>query len=351
MISLPARIRARASGTSRWATKSPTALLGVGMAIALPVAVIISLGLGQAGLSIREAITALFVAEESTARLIMLDFRLPRILVAVMVGAQLAVSGAILQGVTRNALASPDLIGITAGAGLVAVILVLAIPNFPPAALPFGAFGGAVVSGAIVYTLAWKHGVSPERLALTGIAVTAIFQGAITTVVTLFVEDNNVQLALTWLAGSLYGREWAAVELLLPWFLTGSFVAFVIAHKVNLLLLGDEVAKGLGMRIETARVALVMLAIALAASAVAVTGTIGFVGLVIPHLVRLLVGADHRVVIPFSAAAGALLVLLADDIARTAIDRLELPAGLLTALLGAPYFIYLIMRSKTRISV
>jgi iron complex transport system permease protein len=253
--------------------------------------------------------------------------------------------------VTRNALASPDLLGVTAGAGFVAVILVLVIPDAPRALLPFAALAGGAASGTIVYLIAWKQGVSPERLALTGIAVTAIFQAAVTAVVTLSVENNNVQLALQWLTGSLYGRGWEDLWLLLPWSVAGITVALVVAHKVNLLLLGDHVAAGLGMRIEQARMTLVGIAVMLAASAVSITGTVAFIGLVIPHLVRLLIGADHRLVLPVSAIAGAILLLVADDIARTVVPSLEIPAGLLTALIGAPYFIYLITRSKTRISV
>lgn len=330
----------------------PSVLTFAALALAAVVATaMLSLGLGQAPLSIAEVLAALFGDADAVSSTVVLDLRLPRIILALMVGAQLAVSGAILQGVTRNALASPDIIGITAGAGFVAVVLVLMVPEAPRALLPFAAFGGATVTGGLVYGLAWKDGVSPERLALVGVAVTAIFQAAVTGVVTLSVENNNVNLALQWLTGSLYGREWDSVALLVPWFVLGLGLAALVAHKVNLLLLGDAVAAGLGMRVEVARVALVAVAIALAASAVAITGTIAFIGLVIPHLVRLLVGADHRVVIPLSAIIGAFLLLVADDVARTVIPTLELPAGLLTALLGAPYFIYLIMRSKTRIAV
>lgn len=323
-----------------------------GLLAALALLALVSLALGQVTIPIGEVWAALTgTPENDLMGTIVVDLRLPRLILALLVGAQLAISGAILQGVTRNALASPDLVGVTAGAGFVAVILVLVIPEAPRALVPIAALAGGAVSGAIVYLIAWKNGVSPERLALTGIAVTAIFQAGVTAIVTLSVENNNVQLALQWLTGSLYGRSWDDLWLLLPWSFVGITAALFISHKVNVLLLGDHVAAGLGMRIERARIGLVAIAVALAASAVSITGTVAFIGLVIPHLVRLLVGADHRLVIPLSAIAGAALFLVADDIARTVIPSLEIPAGLLTALIGAPYFIFLIMRSKTRISV
>jgi ABC-type Fe3+-siderophore transport system permease subunit len=321
------------------------------LAVVVAAFAIVSLGIGQVAISPPDVVSSLFSGTGTLHGKIVFDLRLPRVMVALLVGAQLAVSGAILQGVTRNALASPDLVGVTAGAGFAAVLIVLVFVDVPRYILPVAALLGGTASGTIVYLLAWKNGVSPERLALTGIAVTAIFQAAVTAIVTLRVENAQVQTALQWLAGSLYGRGWTDLTILLPWSVLGIGSAMLLAHKVNVLLLGDSVAAGLGMRVEVARIVLVAVAIALAASAVAITGTVAFIGLVIPHLVRLLIGANHRLVLPFSALAGALLLIIADDIARTALQSRELPAGLLTALIGAPYFIYLIMRRKTRISV
>jgi len=312
---------------------------------------IVSLGIGQVSIAPGDVLTALLNGPTTIEGRIVFDLRLPRLLLAMLVGAQLAVSGAILQGVTRNALASPDLVGVTAGAGFAAVLVVLVFVQVPSFLLPVAALIGGAGSGTIVYLLAWKQGVSPERLALTGIAVTAIFQAAVTAIVTLRVEQAQAQQALRWLAGSLYGRGWDELLVLLPWSIVGITAAVLLAHKVNVLLLGDAVAAGLGMRIERARITLVAIAVALAASAVSVAGTMAFIGLVIPHLVRLLIGANHRLVLPFSALAGAVLLLVADDVARTVFETREIPAGLFTALIGAPYFIYLIMRRKTRISV
>ena len=320
-------------------------------ALALVLLVVASAFIGQADVAPSSVFRAFWTADDALARTILFDFRLPRIVLAVLVGSQLAVSGALLQGVTRNALASPDIIGVTAGAGLVAVVMILAVPGAPLAAVPFAALFGGAGTGALVYALAWKKGVSPERLALTGIAVTAVAQAGVTAIVTLFVENNDVLLALQWLSGSLYGKQWDPVLLVLPWSVVGLTLAFVLSHKVDVLLLGEEAATGLGMRVQIARITLVGTAVALAASAVAVVGTIAFVGLIVPHAVRILVGSRHRVVVPLSAILGAALVLISDNLARSAFETREFPAGILTAVLGAPYFIYLITRRKTRISV
>ena len=270
-------------------------------ALALVLLVVASAFIGQADVAPSSVFRAFWTADDALARTILFDFRLPRIVLAVLVGSQLAVSGALLQGVTRNALASPDIIGVTAGAGLVAVVMILAVPGAPLAAVPFAALFGGAGTGALVYALAWKKGVSPERLALTGIAVTAVAQAGVTAIVTLFVENNDVLLALQWLSGSLYGKQWDPVLLVLPWSVVGLTLAFVLSHKVDVLLLGEEAATGLGMRVQIARITLVGTAVALAASAVAVVGTIAFVGLIVPHAVRILVGSRHRVVVPLSA--------------------------------------------------
>ena len=332
-------------------TQRRNLMVGGLIAVALLGIIVLSIFVGQAAIPGSKTLRALWSTDDELARTILMDFRLPRIILAVIIGAELAVSGAILQGVTRNALASPDIIGITAGASLVAVFMILAVPDAPLSAVPFAALAGGAGTGALVYVLAWKNGVSPERLALTGVAVTAVFQAGVTAIVTLFVENNDVQLALQWLSGSLYGKGWDSVLLVLPWAVVGLILAGFLSHKVDVLLLGEEAATGLGMRVQVARVGLVAVAVALAASAVSVVGTIAFVGLIVPHTVRILIGSKHRLVVPLSAMLGACLVLVADDVARAAFSTREFPAGLLTAVLGAPYFIYLIMRRKTRISV
>ncbi len=326
---------------------------GLGLAITfagLVLALIWGVMTGQAGLSLGQVLAALGdLARETVEARIIWDYRIARLLVALMAGAQLSVSGAILQGITRNALASPDLVGITGGAGLAAVVTILLLPATPPAVLPFVAFFGGTITGAIVYLVSWKDGVAPERLALVGIAVSAISQAGITALLALF--SDQLHQALTWITGSLYGRSWPGFRMLVPWFLPTMGIAILLAGKIDILVLGDQVAAGLGIRVELARAVLIGLAIGLAASAVSVVGTIRFLGLVVPHLVRIWVGVNHRLVILFSILVGALLLVLSDSIARTAIRTLELPAGLITALIGAPYFIYLLGKRQTRLAL
>jgi ABC-type Fe3+-siderophore transport system permease subunit len=258
----------------------------------------------------------------------------------------MALSGAILQSVTRNPLAAPDIIGISAGGGLAAVIMLLMFPNVPPIMLPIAAFVGAMIASLLVYVLSYqKGGVRPERLALCGVAISAGLHALITFIIVKFALDSSQ--ALVWLKGSLYARSWQHVEMLWPWTLIGAVIAFMSYKQINLLLLNEETVKGLGMRIDVVRLVLIGVAVGLAASAVAVAGTIGFVGLVIPHAARLLVGSDSRLFLPVSALLGALLVTGADMVGRIIIPPIEIPAGIITALIGAPYFIYLLVIRKT----
>jgi iron-siderophore transport system permease protein len=318
--------------------------IGLGL---VALVILISLMIGTVGISPIEVVKGLLgTSSDPVTILLIQDFRLPRILVGAAVGAQIAVSGAILQGVTRNPLAAPSIVGVSAGAGLAAVMMVLFVPSASVRLVGIAGFLGALLAGGVVYALSWKNGISPERLALTGIAVTAILAAIITAIVTFYADNSNVQAALVWLTGTVYGRGWDELAVLAPWLVFGLTLAIVLAPKLNLLILGDSVAAGLGMRVELARVVFIALAIALAASAVAVAGLIAFVGLVIPHLVRMMVGTDHRLVIPLSAIGGAVLMMIADDVARTAFGITELPAGLFTALIGAPYFIFLIARTR-----
>ena len=272
-------------------------------------------------------------------------FRLPRIVLAALVGAALAVSGAILQGVTRNPLADPGILGISSGAALAAVSLLVYFTAAPVALLPWAAFGGALLTAALIYLLAWRGGSSPLRLILIGIGFAAGAQ-ALTTLLVVFGEINDVQRALVWLSGSVYGRGWAEVRVLALSLAVLLPLTFLSARQLNTLSLGDESATGLGVGLERTRAFLILLSVALAAGAVAAAGTVGFVGLVAPHITRRLVGPGHEGLLPASALTGALLVVLADLIGRTVIAPSQLPAGLVTAVIGAPYFMYLLWRYR-----
>lgn len=271
--------------------------------------------------------------------------RLPRMLVAAMVGLALGVAGVILQGLTRNPLAAPGILGINAGAGLVAVTLIVVFVNVPAGLIPLGAFGGGALIALCIYLLAWHGGDSPIRLILIGIGLGAI-TSALTTIMITFGNINNVQRALVWLTGSVYGRTWSEVGALLPWLVVFVPLAWVLARDLNALNLGEDVARGLGSPIARRRGVLLFSAVALASASVAAAGTIGFVGLMSPHIARRLVGPDHVGLLPTAGCIGALIVVAADLVGRTLLAPIELPCGLITAAIGAPFFIYLLWRQR-----
>lgn len=275
------------------------------------------------------------------------DLRLPRTLVAFMVGVALAISGTIFQGLTRNPLADPGIIGINAGASLAAIIVIVLLPSAPIYTLPLSAFGGALLMAALIYSLAWNQGSSPILLILMGIGLSAIAT-AITSLMITYGEINDVSNALVWLAGSVYGRTWEQVFSLLPWLIVFVPMALTLARHLNALNLGDDVAKSLGSQVEWQRGLLTVVGVALAGAGVATAGNIGFIGLIAPHLGRQLVGATHEALIPTSALLGGVIVVIADLLGRTLFTPIELPCGVITAAIGAPYFLYLLIRNRKK---
>ncbi|MCG9891788.1 MAG: iron ABC transporter permease [Thermosynechococcaceae cyanobacterium MS004] len=273
--------------------------------------------------------------------------RLPRTLVAFMVGVALAISGTIFQGLTRNVLADPSIIGINAGASLTAVAVIVLFPAAPIYVLPVAAFLGALLIAVLIYSLAWNRGSSPTLLILLGIGLSAI-AGAFTSLMITFGSIYDVSQALVWLAGSVYGRTWEQVFALLPWVGLGIPTALVLSRHLNVLNLGDEIAKGLGSRVEWQRGLLVLVAVALAGASVATAGNIAFVGLIAPHAGRQLIGVNHQNLLPVAALLGGLLVTLADLVGRTVFAPIELPCGVITAVLGAPFFLYLLIYGRSR---
>ena len=271
--------------------------------------------------------------------------RLPRAIVALLVGAALAVSGAVLQGLTRNDLAAPDIIGINAGAGLAAVTLIVVLPSVPVAFVPPAAFVGALVVAVLLYAIAWRGDSSPVRLILVGVGLSAVAV-SLTTVMITFGEIQQVGQALVWLTGSVYGRSWDQVWSLLPWILVFVPLTFAHARHLNALNLGDEVAKGLGARVELERGLLVLTSVALAASAVATAGTIAFVGLMAPHIARRLAGPSFGGLLPVTAMTGAALVVLSDLVGRALLPPVEIPCGIVTSVVGAPFFLYLLYTKR-----
>ncbi|ADD67600.1 transport system permease protein [Denitrovibrio acetiphilus DSM 12809] len=272
---------------------------------------------------------------------VVMNIRIPRIIVGGLVGINLALSGAILQSILKNPLADPGIIGISSGAGLSAMFVMILYPAVSHL-VPFAAFLGAMGTAALIYMLAYENGAHPLRLILAGVAISA-FLGAFMTAL-MVLQSDKVQGTLSWMAGALNGRSWNHVQMILPYSVIGVLGAFVCGKYLNILALGDDVAKGLGMSVEKSKLFMVILATMLAASAVSVAGMLGFVGLIIPHITRLMVGSDNRILIPLSAVFGALTVIIADTVARTLFSPYELPVGVIMAFAGAPFFLYLLNR-------
>ena len=307
---------------------------------------VISVGIGAVRIPPLEALQVLLGQDAGRSAFIIHEYRLPRILLAWLVGSGLAVSGGVIQGVVRNPLAAPDIIGVTGGAGLAAATLLMIAPKAPSYALPLAALLGGLGASALVYVLAYRKGVSPARLALVGVAVSSLTASGIKFLMTKY--PGQISMALGWLSGTLYGRDWVHVKQILPWILLLLPICLLIARRLDVMALGDEIAIGLGEPVERLRMLFLLCGVALASASVAVSGTIGFVGLIAPHMARRLVGPKHSLMLPASALVGTLLVLAADSIGRGAKPPIEVPAGLITALIGAPYFLYLLARQRAR---
>lgn len=273
--------------------------------------------------------------------------RLPRVILAVLIGGGLALSGAALQGVFRNPLADPALIGVSSGASVGAVAsIVFGFTVFGRASLPLAAFVGALLAALLVYGMSRTEGRTPvETLILMGIAVNAV-AGACTGYLTFLADDQQLRNIVFWSLGSLGGSTWGVLRMVLPFIGLGLLLTPRWGRALNLMVLGEREARHLGLNTERTRFALIALAALMTGAAVAVAGIIAFVGLVVPHVIRLIAGPDHRLLLPASALGGALLLLLADLAARTLVTPAELPLGVVTALLGGPFFMWLLYRAK-----
>lgn len=279
--------------------------------------------------------------ESHSLNTVIWDVRFPRILCALIVGSSLSVAGALLQTAVRNPLADPGILGVTAGAGLAALVVMLLFPG-SIFWLPWAGFVGGMATTGIMLGLAWSssNDPGPLRVVLSGVALQALL-GAFIALLTFSFADRAPSFA-AFVVGSLNGLGWADFEIILPPTLIGLILAFGFSRPLNLLMLEDTTASGLGLAVRQARFYASCIAALLAASAVSVAGLIGFVGLVVPNGLRLLLGPEHKMLLPFSAVGGAVLVVLADLVARTILAPLELPVGALLALLGGPYFIYIL---------
>ncbi|KQL20130.1 FecCD family ABC transporter permease [Cytobacillus solani] len=305
--------------------------------------ILYGLATGSVQLSINEIWAGLTEKNQTLEHQIVWNLRLPRILTGMLVGMCLAVAGGLLQGIMRNPLADPGIIGISSGAGLVAIITMLIFPQYT-SLLPFGAFLGAFIAAAFVYLLAWDGGVSPLKLILAGVAINTLL-GAITSAIMIIYSDK-VQAVLPWLMGGLSERSWPHFWMIFPYASIGLILSLFAARTANILRLGDDTAKLLGHHVEKSRFLLILLSTFLAGAAVSVAGLLGFVGLVVPHIIRILIGDDYRYLLPISALFGGMLVVFADTAARSWFDPIELPVGILLASVGGPFFLFLLKKGS-----
>jgi iron complex transport system permease protein len=304
---------------------------------------VVDILLAQAGLPVAPTWT-------DAAAAIVVHLRLPRVLLAMIVGAGIAGAGAVFQGLLRNPLADPYIVGVSGGAAFGATLAIttgLAAGALGMAATPLLAFGGALAATTLVYGLARRGGVTPvEDLLLAGVAVSA-FLAAVVTWLQL-AGGESLQRVIFWLMGGFSGRGWPHLAMAAPSVVVGLAVAWLFGRDLNALLLGDETARSLGVEVGPTRRALIAASSLMAAAAVAAAGLIGFVGLIVPHLLRLLVGPDHRRLIPAAAMGGAVLLVVSDTLARSASLATELPVGVLTAAMGAPFFLFVLLRERRR---
>ncbi|WP_143340914.1 FecCD family ABC transporter permease [Dethiosulfovibrio salsuginis] len=284
------------------------------------------------------------ISSEPLVNQIIHNIRLPRVLTGLFAGMNLAVSGALLQGILRNPLTSPHIIGVNAGAGFMAVAVMILFPE-KIEWIPSGAFVGALMAAMLVYglSLASRTGET-VRIILAGVAVSALLS-ALTSGM-MFLNSDQLEVTYGWLLGSLSGRGWSYFHLLWPYSLGGLALALALAPKVNLFSLGDEIGSSLGLQVPLYRAILLVVASILAGSAVSVAGTIGFVGLMAPHLARLMVGNDYRYSLILTAVLGGVLLATSDTVARTIFQPIELSVGIVTAVLGAPFFLFLLFRKR-----
>lgn len=312
------------------------------LAILCVVSTVICVGVGSVEYTVAQVIQA-FLSEEAEARLIIWNVRLPRILCGGIVGICLSLAGCILQGVMRNHMASPSTIGVTSGASFVGYMMIVVFPQYQHM-LPIGAIAGSFATTMVIYTLAYDRGVSPVKMILSGMAVSAMF-GAFNDIIKTFWADE-VGHASGFMVGSLNGLVWDDFTMILPYMAAGVAVCCLLPAKMNILMLGDEMANSLGLRTERFRLFLIAASSLLAGASVAVAGLISFVGLIVPHIARLIIGSDYKYLFPTSVLLGYLLVVSCDTLGRVIMPVGELPVSIVLSFIGAPFFLFLLRKKK-----
>jgi iron complex transport system permease protein len=342
---------------SRWAGSPLTVMLI--LLTALVAVAILSASIGAAKISLGRIVAALLSSGGDSAaaardQLILFSIRLPRIAMAAIVGALLAAAGTVMQGLFRNPLADPGLVGVSAGAGLAAAATIVAgdktlpvtVMNWP-FLLPFAAFCGALITTAQLYRIAtWQGRTSIATMLLAGLALGAL-AGAGTGLLVFLADDRQLRDITFWMLGSLSGATWPKIAAIIPFLVLFLISTGLVSRGLDLLALGETEAFHMGVAVERLKRLLIVLVAAAAGAAVSVSGVIGFVGIIIPHLLRLLIGPGHRLLLPASACAGAILLLTADGFARTIAAPAELPIGIVTAIIGAPFFLFLLLRQRS----
>ncbi|MGN7457510.1 FecCD family ABC transporter permease [Paenibacillus pasadenensis] len=326
-----------------------------GAAAAIMLIALLGVTTGEFALSVPDALrTLLGGAADADERLVVFGFRLPRIVLAALVGVSLGAAGAAMQSLTRNGLADPGILGINAGASLAVVLFMLALRDIVQLeglaavmTMPLYGTAGGLAAGAIIFALARSRGsLDPQKLLLVGIAVTSGF-GAATLYISLKMNPQDFERAAVWLSGSLNSANWLYVLAVLPWVLLLLPALWAKSRMLDLMRLSDDTLSGLGVALKRERRTLLLLSAGLVAASVAVSGSIGFVGLIAPHMAARLAGLSHRRLLPLSALLGAALVMAGDYAGRTAFSPSELPAGIVISIIGAPYFVWLLIRQKT----
>ncbi len=273
------------------------------------------------------------------------NVRIPRIITGILVGMNLAVAGALLQGILRNPMASPNIIGVNAGAGFMAVVLMTILPSYL-LFLPVASFLGALFASLLIYGISMNSSgnSSTVHIVLAGVAISA-FLNSLTSGIMMFNTDV-LDVTYSWMVGSLSGRSWSAVRSVLPYSMVGLLAALSLAPKANLFYLGDEVASSIGLKTGLYRIIIIIISSILAGSAVSTAGAIGFVGLIAPHSARIIIGGDYKYLIPLSAIFGGILLVISDTLARTIFQPIELSVGIITGVIGAPFFLFLLRKNK-----
>lgn len=311
--------------------------------------IVIGMGMGYSSLSYDRLIPTLLGQGTFKEDFVLFSIRLPRIIITLLSGMALALSGAILQGVTRNDLADPGILGINSGAGVAIVIFFLFFPINAGSfvyALPLVAFVGAFLTACVIYALSYSRNtgrLQPIRLVLVGVGLSISLSGVMIVLISS-AERTKVDFIAKWLAGNIWGSDWPFIWALLPWLVLLIPITLYKANRLNILGLGEPIAIGVGLSIKREQILFLLIAVALAASAVSVTGGIAFIGLMAPHIAKSLVGPRHQLFIPIAILIGGWLLLFADTIGRNLLDPDGIPAGIMVALIGAPYFMYLLLR-------